>query len=528
MSKTLKGSNVIFLNNHEKNYLFQDFMHDELNNDLNKYLPYSLPNENDGLNLMKDFIDNKRKIGIVGDFDVDGSCATSMLIRYLKLQEANFCYYTPNRMRDGYGISPKIVHLLKDQGVELVVTLDNGTTAFEAIDAINEANMKSIVIDHHTIGSQLPKTVLINPHLNANNGVFRDLCATGVLFIFLCKLNNMMSIKVKMKSFLDLVAIATVCDVMPMRNINKALVSMGLKEMNLNLRFCFKIILLNNLSNITTETIGFYLGPFINAPGRMGNSDSSIQLMTTDDEKQVIELCQQVIEYNRIRKSIEKEIMVSINNLKHDKKSIFLANKWHEGVIGIVSGKLKETHGKPTCIMSVISDDVIKGSMRAPETFHVGNFIKDAIVKGLVKYGGGHNCAGGFTTSHDKLSELSDFLESSVLVEYEPSIRVFSLLSLHAINDEFMKSLSDFGPYGPSHEHPLFMFPNCRISDIYLFNNHMSVFISNMFIKFKSFVFNVDTNPLYAIKNLEYANVIGYPYMSGKQICMRVVDVIKI
>lgn len=525
-SKTIKGSSVLFLKNHEKQSLFEDFMQDDLDNDLNKYLPYTLPNEEEALLIMKDFIDNKKKIGIVGDFDVDGSCATSMLIRFLKMQNANFCYYTPNRMKDGYGLSSKIVLMLKEQGVELIVTLDNGTTAFEAIDKINELNMKSIVIDHHSIGSELPKTVLVNPHLNQN--VFKDLCATGVLFIFLCKLNNLMSIKIKMKAFLDFVAIATVCDVMPMRNINKALVSMGLAEMNANLRFCFKIILINNLSNINTETIGFYLGPFINAPGRMGNSNSAISLMTTDDDKRVIELCQEVMEYNRLRKSIEKDIMSNIGTLANDAKSICLANRWHEGVIGIVSGKLKETYGKPTCIMSIIDDDLVKASMRAPDTFHVGNFIKEAIAKGIVNYGGGHNCAGGFTTSINKVKELADFLEQSVTQEYDHKIKVFSTLSLHAINDKFMQKLNSFGPFGPTNEHPAFLFLNCIISDVYIFGNHMSVFLGNIFVKFKAFIFNIDNNPLYAIKNMTSVHVIGYPYMSGKNICMRILDLISV
>jgi single-stranded-DNA-specific exonuclease len=293
---------------------------------------------------------------------------------------------------------------------------------------------------------------------------------------------------------------------------------------------CFKIILANNLTNINTETIGFYLGPFINAPGRMGNSEVAINLMTCDDDKEVMELCQQVMEYNANRKMIEKEIMNNIKNMSIDSKGIFFADKLHEGVIGIISGKLKEKHGKPTCIMSIISNELVKGSMRAPDTFNVGEFIKSAISKGLINYGGGHNCAGGFSTSLEKLPQLQGFLEDSIIKEYDPCIRVFSILSLHAIDDNFMKTLESFSPFGPSNEQPIFLLTNCQISDVQVFSsvssNHMSLSVGNMFTKFKCFVFNVDSNPLYVIKDMSTAHIVGYPYIFRKKIHIKIIDII--
>lgn len=479
------------------------------------YWPYSLPNVKHGIKLLLSAIENNVKIGIVGDFDVDGSCGTALMIKFLQYMKANFIYYIPNRFTDGYGFSSKICSSLHEQGVGLIITIDNGTTAYEAIATSKSLNIDLIILDHHSIGEDIGISALINPHCNPN--VFNQLCATTVVFLFLCYMNSYIPNKFPIYDYIDLVAIATVCDVMPMENINKALVHMGLKKMNQNLRPSFKMLLPNN-TKIDTEVIGFSIGPFLNAPGRLGDSKCTVNVLIDEDlEENIIKM----IQYNKERKKIERDILDTI--VFNDKKNtICLYGDWHEGVIGIIAGRLKEKYSKNTCVISLLQG---KASMRSVNNLHIGKFLSICVKEKVILYGGGHAAAGGFTIDIKNIENFANRFENYVMNEcdtYISKLYISHILSLNAINETFIRTMESFGPFSNK---PFFLFTNCEIVNSYISSNTCHITISNGIKKVFSSIFNINTNPLNFLRTVgTKVDIVAYPYMHDTIVKLQIVD----
>lgn len=480
------------------------------------YWPFYINDLNQGVRVLMNALHNNLKIGVVGDFDVDGSCGTALMIKFLKFYGYNFMSYIPNRFTDGYGLSVKICDMLYDAGVQVLVTIDNGTTAYEAIKHAKQLGMQIVILDHHSIGDKIEVDALINPH--ANESGFKDLCATGVVFILLYNLNQALGGEFSINECLDFVAIGTVCDVMPIVNINKAFVDLGVKLMNINLKPAFRMLLINH-DRIDTETIGFYLGPFLNAPGRMGDSVCTINVLTCDDDR-LCDFVMAMIQYNVKRKKVESDILGSIR-IDETKRNICVFDDIYEGVMGIIAGRLKEKYSKNTC---VINSQNGKGSMRSVSNMHAGQFVRAGVEAGVICFGGGHGAASGFTIDINKIKEFGEFFEKYKVNDYVPEISVSSIVSLSAMNKKFVDKLESFGPFGTNK--PLFLMPNCVVKSVYTSVNTCFVKLTNMVHDISSVVYSISSNPLGEIRNCEtkVIDVIGYPYVYEKTVKFRLVD----
>jgi single-stranded-DNA-specific exonuclease len=486
------------------------------NKSLMKYWP-KLEDINDlqkAIEIIKNAVITKKKIGIVGDYDVDGSSSTALLVSYFKKINLNFIYKIPNRFTEGYGVSINILKTFIEEEVDIIITVDNGTTAYEAVNFAKENNKIFIVLDHHVLQNEITVDALVNPHVFGNE--WSVLCATGVVFIFLAELNKylfekkLIKNKIDMYQYLDIVATATVCDVMPMIHINRALVTEGLKKINKTPIPGYKFILEKHIGKIDTQTIGFLLGPVINAPGRFAMGEKAVKFMLAEENiDNVEELSLEVINLNLERRKIEKEILALAKNMvNEDNYSLCVyGEEWHEGVIGIVAGRLKDLFNKPTCVFA--SNDIYyKGSMRTPDGFHIGNFIKEGKNSGIIEVGGGHAAAGGLTIKKENLNIFLNFFEEYIKknpINSEKNIKANACISLQALKEKNMEELLDnLAPFGTDNLEPIFLFTNICVRSLRVINNThflMNIVSPNFDNPTTAWIFNPEDS-LYILKNL--------------------------
>ncbi|MDP2193644.1 MAG: single-stranded-DNA-specific exonuclease RecJ, partial [Alphaproteobacteria bacterium] len=315
-------------------------------------------------------LDNNQKIMIYADYDVDGATSAALLKRYFRDLGHDVGVYIPDRIEEGYGANAQALSTIKDQGYDLVIMCDCGTTAFDALDHADEIGLDIIVLDHHTVEPQLPKCVaLVNPHRLDQESTVRQefgiLCAAGVVFCFLAALNRCLRMQNKsdlphLLNYLDLVALGTVCDVMPLKGMNRAFVTQGLKLMAMRQNVGLsKLMTVSGVDDkVSSYHLGFYLGPRINAGGRVGKASMGAELLSTQDPLYAQELAEKLNYYNEERKTIES-IMLEQAYAKiekehlHDAPVIVVSGRdWHPGVIGIAASRIKERYNKPTIVIA--------------------------------------------------------------------------------------------------------------------------------------------------------------------------------
>ena len=414
---------------------------------------------------------------------------------YLKKLKINYSVYIPDRQRDGYGPSIETFKKIMREDIKLIITLDCGTTSFDAIKFAKDNNIDVVVIDHHKSQENLPiADAVINPNRLDENDEFYYLCAAGVLFIFLAGLNTFLRYKKYFETkninepnlfdFLDLVMLGTICDVVPLINLNRAFVHQGLKiaskRNNLGLKTLTDYSKINK--KLSTYEVGYVLGPKINAGGRIGKSNLGYKLLTTDDAETAYLISSELNSLNLKRKELEGNIIDEAIDLVDKQKLqdiIFLVKKdWHEGLIGIVASRLKEHYNRPAFILSQ-NGLICKGSARSILGFDIGLAITKCKQMDLLIKGGGHPMAGGFSIETDKL----DIFKDEILKIYKKSKRdnnnhfyIDSYLETSAINIDLINKINLLEPYGSGNKEPVFAFENFKISKIIdTNNNHVKV-----------------------------------------------------
>ena len=449
----------------------------------------------EGIKIIYKHILNNSKICIFGDYDVDGATSTGMMSLYFKKLNINNLVYIPDRQKDGYGPSIETFKKIMKEDVELIITLDCGTTSFDAIQFAKDNSVDVIVIDHHKSQENLPiADAVINPNRLDENDEFYYLCAAGVLFIFLAGLNKFLRDKKYFETkninepslfeFLDLVMLGTICDVVPLINLNRAFVYQGLKiaakRNNLGLKTLTDYSKINK--KLTSYEIGYVLGPKINAGGRIGKSDLGYKLLTTEDAETAYLISRELNSLNLKRKELEGNIIHEAIDLVDKQKLddiIFLVKKdWHEGLIGIVASRLKERYNRPVFILSQ-NGLICKGSARSILGFDVGLAITKCKQMNLLIKGGGHPMAGGFSIEADKL----DIFKNELLKIYKKKRRnnnnyfyIDSYLETSAINNDLINKINLLEPYGSGNKEPIFAFENFKVSKIInTNNNHVKV-----------------------------------------------------
>lgn len=480
----------------------------EVNNFINPKLqnlmpdPYVLKDMQKAAERVAQAVENGEKIAIIGDYDVDGATSTSELVRFFKAVGINPQVHIPSR-EEGYGPSDLAFSEFEAAGAKLVITIDCGTTAFEVLNRAAAKGFEIIVIDHHEAEAKLPDIyAVVNPkRLDEDNQYpyLTYMSAVGVGFMFLVALNRKLRNDgfygnhpaPELKNLLDLVALGTVCDVVPLLGLNRAYVRQGLKIMaqqnNIGLKSLLKAAQVESAPN--AYHLGFVLGPRINACGRVGDAVLGSRLLCCENETEAQLLADKFNALNAERKDIENYVLLkAIEQVEGQTQEYPIAfaygEDWHQGVIGIVAGKLKERYNVPAFVMSVEPDEV-KGSARSIEGVDLGALIISAKEKGVITGGGGHIMAAGFSLTKEQIQAFKKFVGEYVeerlgKEKIAPVLNIDLALALSGVTEDFADSLAMLEPYGAGNPEPLVLIRNVSISHLRLVGSgHVSCFLSS-------------------------------------------------
>ena len=426
----------------------------------------------------------KEKIGIFGDYDVDGATSTAILGQYFKSLNIDYEIYIPDRKNEGFGPNEKAFTKFINLGVSLIFTVDCGTLSFEPINFAKNNGIDVIILDHHQSEIKLPNAhSIVNPNRFDDRSELNYLCAAGVCFLFLIALNKRLRDQNWFKlnlipepdliNILDLVSLGTVCDVVPLVGLNRAIVYQGLKifkkKKNLGLKTLIEI---NNIeNNINTYHLGYVLGPRINAGGRVGKSTHGANLLLNTNAKETFKIASELNNYNKERQILESKLLNEILNtdfqINSDPVIILHGENWHEGIIGIIAARVKEKFNKPTIIISSVSG-VGKGSARSIYGFDIGSVIIGAVQNNILVKGGGHKMAAGFTINMNKIDEFREFVfkkfrSINMNLEEKKNYYFDAEISPSAVNIDFFEKVYSLAPFGSGNNEPRFIIQNLKV-----------------------------------------------------------------
>ena len=440
------------------------------------YNPYGMPDMEKAVDRIIKAIENKEKIMIYGDYDVDGITSVTVLKSFLLERGANVTEYIPNRLEEGYGLNKKAIEYIASQKNQLMITVDCGISGIDEVAYATKLGIETIVTDHHEPGSELPKALaVVDAKRKDNTYPCRNLAGVGVVF----KLIQAISMKIGLEEkeflkYLDIVCVGTISDIVPLTDENRVIVKLGLKLIeqtrNLGLR---SILQIAGYSKIDSSTISFGVAPRINACGRMGHQEEALKLFLSKDIKEVNELTQKLNDYNKLRQDTEKSIytdaveQIEKNGLANKNTIVLMGKSWHHGVIGIVSSKITELYFKPSILLCE-EDDIGKGSGRSIPGFDLYEALTEC--KDFIDRFGGHSMAVGINIKKDKFEEFKEKFEQIAkekhVDEIIPILNIDAQISLDDISKEMIESLKELEPYGEANKMPLFAFKNLKIDSI--------------------------------------------------------------
>ena len=464
-------------------------------------------------------IENKNPIGIFGDYDVDGATSAALLKLFLQYFGIEVHIHIPDRFLEGYGPNISALNSLVSKGSNLIITVDCGINSHEPLKELNKTDIDCIIIDHHTPDDDLPPAFsIVNPKRKENGIEYHYLSAVGVTFIMIVGLTRELrqrGVFEKIKEpnlfrFLDLVALGTVCDVVPLKGLNRCFVKAGLniisQRKNLGINALCDISDLNKIPD--EETLGYKLGPKINAAGRIGSSDIGVSLLISKDINKANELASKLYQLNEKRKKLtNNSTLEAIGMVESEKNKIgklpdflfLVGENWNEGIIGILAGKIKEKYNRPCCVIS-LGQNHSKGSARSIANIPIGEYFLEALDKKLLVKGGGHDLAAGLTIENNKIQMFKDFLISKVEHAFQENelvseISVTSELSISALNSNLMDWIKKLGPWGQGNPIPKFLIKDVIIKKLVFFGKekqHLLVKVSDNSGEIDCKIFNIN------------------------------------
>ena len=435
-------------------------------------------------------VQGSERIVVFGDYDVDGATSSALLARFFASVGAKIAVYIPDRRKEGYGPNAPALLSLKKEGAGVVVTVDCGVTAHEPLAEAKRVGLDMIVIDHHQGELVLPPAVaIVNPNRVDDDSPHKQLAAVGVAFLLCVGLNRALRVagwyspsrpEPDLRQWLDLVALGTVADVVPLTGVNRALVRQGLKVMaerrNVGLAALADVARLREVPG--AYHLGFMLGPRVNAGGRVGQADLGARLLASDDPQEVGALALRLDEFNSERRAIEREVLdqavARIEGLYGPYRKglpaalLVESEGWHVGVIGIVASRLVERYGRPAFVIGM-DGELGKGSGRSVKGVDLGAAVIAARLSGLLVNGGGHAMAAGLTVTRDHLAELAKFLDDRIAPQLgaAPPVRELGIdaaLAPAAATNELVELIERAGPFGAGNALPRFVLPSVRVS----------------------------------------------------------------
>ncbi|MFH1777350.1 MAG: single-stranded-DNA-specific exonuclease RecJ [Candidatus Omnitrophota bacterium] len=420
---------------------------------------------------IKQAVDLKEKIIIYGDYDVDGICATALLFRFLKSIGANISYYIPHRINEGYGINIDAVKQIVKQKVDLFISVDCGINSFKEVEFLKHQNIAVIITDHHQPKDDtLPLAeAIINPHTKGDNYPDKNLAGVGVAYKLVSAVSGDLC-----REYLDLAALGTVCDVVPLIGENRVIVTHGIDKMRQSPLVGIKALIDTagvKQQNIATYHLGYIFGPRINASGRLGSAELALKLLLTDREEEALEIAKILDQKNRTRQQTEEQILKQALlkveqevNFKHHRVLVLHDENWHPGVIGIVASRLADRCYRPTLLFSG-EDNIARGSGRSIKNFHLFDALTHC--EELIKEFGGHAGAVGISihkNNLDKFREMINLYAERMLSANDliPHLEVDMEIPLDILNKALIAEIDRLNPFGHGNPQPIFSTKNLR------------------------------------------------------------------
>ena len=452
-----------------------------LNPSIKEYMPDPsvLMDMDKAANIIADAVQAKRKIAIYGDYDVDGITSTAVFVKYLREIGCDVIWHLPTREGEGYGLNNVAIKEIADANANLLITVDCGISGVAEVDYARSLGLQVVVTDHHSPDSVLPNAdAIVNPKRTDDTSELNYLAGVGVAFLTLVALNRELKsrnldeeVKSKLQNinllnYMDLVALGTICDTMPLVGLNRAFVATGLKVMGLRQNLGLRVLM--NVAGIKSPSVyavGFGLGPRLNAAGRLDSALPALDLLLTDNPLIAQDLANKLHAMNQERIDIQNAIMLRATEMAEKccasgKCSLFVCgDNWHGGVMGIIAGRLKDKFNLPSCVATKI-DGQINGSGRSISGVDLGKIIHDALSAGIVTEGGGHAAAAGFSLAAEKENEFCEFLEKAVLEQLDgnvpvPEIVVDACLDAGGATKKLVKELAALEPFGQGNSEPV-------------------------------------------------------------------------
>ncbi|MEP3264565.1 MAG: single-stranded-DNA-specific exonuclease RecJ [Hyphomicrobiales bacterium] len=440
-----------------------------------------------------DAVEKQQTVAIFGDYDVDGATSSAVLYRFLTAFGVSARIYIPDRILEGYGPNPAAIRQLVEEGAELIVTVDCGVSSFDALIEAEKLGVDVVVLDHHQVGTELPPAhAIVNPNRHDDRSNLGHLAAVGVTFMAVVAIHRILRESASQadaaKSFdllklLDLVALGTVCDVVPLQTLNRAFVTKGIIAMrsmaNVGLSALARVSRVDG--PLEPYHLGFLLGPRINAGGRIGDAGLGARLLTMRDAFEADEVAQRLDVLNAERQALEKAMLeeadaqafaeVGVDETVEGGPSVLITSSsdWHPGVLGIVASRLKDRYRRPSFALAFDASGKGTGSGRSMNGVDLGKAVRLAVEEGLLQKGGGHEMAAGLTVEREKLGDLRIFFEEMLKDDVAKarasrSITVDGALTARGASLPLMAEIDRAGPYGPGHPSPIFAFPSHRIT----------------------------------------------------------------
>ncbi|WP_192257204.1 single-stranded-DNA-specific exonuclease RecJ [Mesorhizobium caraganae] len=429
----------------------------------------------------------KEKVAIFGDYDVDGAASSALLKRFLVHFSVPSEIYIPDRIFEGYGPNPEAMRELVSRGATLIVTVDCGTNSAVSIDAAKAAGADVVVLDHHQVGGALPEaTAVVNPNREDDLSGQGHLCAAGVVFLALVQTARILRSRLPdaaqpdLLSLLDLAALATVCDVVPLIGVNRAFVVKGLQmarqQKNEGLAALARVSRIGE--PISTFHLAYLIGPRINAGGRIGDAALGSRLLATDDPVEAGTIAETLDRLNQERQQMELEMLAAARAEADAELAggngpaiiVTASTNWHPGIVGLIASRLKDHTRRPAFAIAFNANGIGTGSGRSVSGFDLGRLVREAADAGLIVKGGGHGMAAGITVERAKLGELRAFFEQRAAAEVfrlqdEESLAIDGALAAEGATLSLLDALEKAGPFGAGHVAPVFALPRHRLAD---------------------------------------------------------------
>ncbi len=453
------------------------------------YNPFLLCDMENACAYIKDAVNTNKKIAVYGDYDVDGITSTYILYSYLKSISANVIYYIPDRASEGYGINKQALDNLKSMEVELIITVDVGITAIDEIKYAKAIGIETIVTDHHNVKDEIPDCIgVINPKRKDNVYPYENLAGVGVAFKLVYALSGMdNSIRDR---YIDIAAIGTVADMVPLTDENRYIVKYGLKKLkntqNIGLKALFDVSSIST-DKVSTSQVGFGIAPRLNAAGRLSSATMSVNLLLQDDYESALKIARALDEGNRCRQEEEQKILheaieiINSRKLYNDNVIIVAKEGWHHGVIGIVSSKITEMYYKPSAVISINDDGTAKASGRSIKGFNLFDALSNCS-SNLIKFGG-HELAAGFSLNSDKIEGLREdinkysipFMTEDVLT---PKLNIDGKINISDVNIGIIEQLERLEPCGIGNPSPVFSICDLNVKNVRILKNEKHAFLT--------------------------------------------------